>query len=108
MKRYQYTDELYHYGVVGMRWGHRKAKYISNESKKVKTLKTKHKMSTKKKIILGSALTTSILASSYGLYKLKKDYIITKRGKQGEKYVYNAFKRTMTLYDKKNIEYKRR
>lgn len=64
-------------------------------------------MSTKKKVILGAAITASILASSYGVYKLKKDYIITKRGKQGEKYVYNAFTRTLTSYDKNNIRYKR-
>lgn len=26
----QYSDELYHYGVKGMRWGHRKSEYSSS------------------------------------------------------------------------------
>lgn len=32
MWQYNYTDELYHYGVPGMRWGHRKAIQISSSS----------------------------------------------------------------------------
>ena len=30
MWQYQNTDELYHYGVIGMRWGHRKQRPISS------------------------------------------------------------------------------
>ena len=32
MWQYNYTDELYHYGVPGMRWGHRK-KYLTSDGK---------------------------------------------------------------------------
>ena len=31
MWQYNYSDELYHYGVKGMRWGHRKASRVSTD-----------------------------------------------------------------------------
>ena len=46
-------NELYHYGVPGMRWGHRKKQTRTNNKSK----KPKKKMSLGKKIAIGSAVT---------------------------------------------------
>lgn len=36
MWQYRHTDELYHYGVKGMKWRHRKAQLISEGADKAR------------------------------------------------------------------------
>lgn len=62
------NNELYHYGVPGMRWGHRKAATSSsNTSRRTKsetaktTTNNKH-LSKKTKIAIGSTVAVAALA----------------------------------------------
>ena len=93
-------DELYHYGVKGMKWkGHvyatrdelktakRRFKQEREASKQSKDdnnqTPSKKKMSTKKKVAIGAAAVVGTLAAGYAARKLS--YFI--RGKAGEKAV---------------------
>ena len=42
-----YENELYHYGVKGMRWGHRKAQPVSSARNRMNTAKTEYKSAKK-------------------------------------------------------------
>lgn len=42
-----YENELYHYGVKGMRWGHRKAQPVSGSRGRIHSTKSKYKQEKK-------------------------------------------------------------
>lgn len=75
MWQYNYSPELYHYGVLGMKWGHRKDKKVESY-----TIKTKN----------GEDLT--LKRKQYGLFgkSLEKISPKTKEAHKNE-YSYNAY-----------------
>lgn len=69
------NDELYHYGVLGMKWGKRKAKTSDTSNTKRKSKKKNNK----KAIIIGSAIVGTALAA-YGVKKIY-DYVRNENNK---------------------------
>ena len=75
MWRYANTSELYHTGVLGMKWGHHKNKIATNN-------KNSKKLSTGKKIAIGVGVGATIVAGTYfarRYYHMNADVLIKKR-----------------------------
>ena len=96
------SDELYHYGVLGMKWGQRKSPNSyggsitkKSNSKSITTLKNTSKQSkehqdkvakAKKAVAIGTAVTATALAA-YGAYKFVKNKNVAIAAQKGENYV---------------------
>lgn len=71
MYRIVHPDELNHHGVKGMKWGVRK-EHPSSQYTKRSSKESNKQWSTKKKVLVGTALVAGTLLSAYGGYKLHK------------------------------------
>ena len=74
MWAYNYNDELYHYGVKGMKWGLiREQKKASRETRESELTpeQRKKRANLKKGVIIGSSVAGAALAT-FGAYKLHK------------------------------------
>ena len=102
-------NELYHFGVKGMKWGIRRNRSLpTGNSKKASSNKTEaqaRKEKIKKAAIIGTAVVGTALAA-YGTYKASK-YLKEKAGKlsyeSGKKYAnehfFNKMKDSTVSYD---------
>lgn len=87
---YHSYDELWHYGVPGMKWGKRKARPFATgtsssgtqqQAKSQEQVKAERKAKAKKAAIAGAAVAGTALAA-YGAYKLVKCKQQSTAGKQ--------------------------
>lgn len=91
-----YEDELKHYGVLGMKWGHRKTPertgYDKNPTEKEKNSK-KQPMSkeTKKKLAIAGAAVAGTTLAAIGTYKLVKDKNVKIAAEKGKAFVEAMF-----------------
>ena len=101
-----YNKELYHHGVKGMKWGHRKARntssaignrYRSKAAESQRKADSKQPMSTKKKVAIAAGVGAAVAATALAVYGGKKmsTYIKSEAGRRsyetGKKYAQEHF-----------------
>ena len=74
MWTYNQTDELYHFGIPGMKWGVRRSKSNSSNKKQINKKNNKYsknkKTINKKKLIAVGAITATTVLALHGANKL--------------------------------------
>lgn len=72
------NNELYHYGVKGMKWG------VTHTKEQNSSEKNQNNKKIGKKITIGAAITAGLIAGSYGAYKLYNSRDIDRYVKAGK------------------------
>lgn len=82
-----YKDELYHYGILGMKWGHHKAKVSTAKAK----VQNKKETSSKRKKVKKSSFKSDAMSAYKEERKRQKQFLATQRAIKAGEYFANQY-----------------
>lgn len=102
-----YTNELYHHGVKGMRWGVRKQRPMKGQRRVANTTSDRGKRIAKK-VAIGAAIVGGTILASYGAYKLHNKAVTNlskKYQERGSKLIKTALEeRRLAAFDRNEAD----